>query len=104
MAMRACTKNRHIPLDEKLLALQQADPRRRWSSLDDTRFCALCEKVITGRMIDAWQDGKGSYHLHCPSAGCSGSPRDWFPHSLGRTSRSVNFGTGPAFSLDFALS
>jgi hypothetical protein len=70
-------KNRHIPLDEKLAALRHADPERKWNSLDDHRVCALCEKVITGRMIDIWQDERGGYHLHCPTPDCYGSPRHW---------------------------
>jgi len=70
-------KNRHVPLDEKLAALQRADPQRKWSSLDDHRVCALCEKAITGRMVDIWQDERGDYHLHCPTPGCSGSLSDW---------------------------
>lgn len=102
--MRTGARNRHIPLDEKLVALQQADPRRKWASLDDSRVCALCEKVITGRMIDVWQDGKGSYHLHCPTPGCSGSPHDWFPHSIGHPSDPAALGDTPPLGLGFALS
>lgn len=90
-------KNRHIPLDEKLTALQQADPSRRWSSLDDNRICTVCEKVISGRMIDVWQDARGAYHLHCPTSGCKGTPQDWFPHGVGQTSPPSILG-GLAFS------
>jgi len=80
------SKNRHVPLDEKLAALQAADPERKWSSLDDHRVCGVCEKVITGRMIDIWQDEHGSYHLHCPTSGCSGSPSDWLCRGASETS------------------
>jgi hypothetical protein len=73
-------KNKHIWLDEKLRVLRQTDARRQWLSLDDRRVCAVCDRVITGRMIDVWRDTRGHYHLHCPTAGCTGSPRDWLYH------------------------
>ena len=57
-------KNRHVPLDEKLVALQLADPERKWSLLDNHRVCALCEKVTTDRMIDIWQDEAESTDRH----------------------------------------
>ena len=72
--------NRHIGLDEKLTTLQEADSIRRWSSLDDRRVCVLCNRVITGRMVDIWQDAQGTYHFHCPTPGCPAEPRDWFYH------------------------
>ena len=72
--------NKHVSLDKKLRALQANDPFRKWYSLDDQRLCILCEKVITGRMIDVRQDSKGNYWLNCPTPGCAGSPRDWFTH------------------------
>lgn len=72
--------NKHVTLDEKLAALQESDTHRKWDSLDDRRVCILCEKVITGRMIDVWQDSHGVYRLHCPTLGCPGTPRDWFYH------------------------
>lgn len=102
--MRTCAKNRHIPLDEKLVALQQADPSRHWSSLDDNRVCALCEKVITGRMIDVWQDGKGAYHLHCPTSGCAGAPQDWFPHGVGHAPPPSILGDAATSGLGLAFS
>ena len=78
-------RNKHIPLDEKLAALQRADLERKWDSLDDHRVCALCGKVISGRMIDIWQDEHSEYHLHCPTPGCAGSPRDWLRHNAKET-------------------
>ena len=100
--MRTSARNRHIPLDEKLTALQEADFSRRWFSLDERRVCACCNRVITGRMIDAWQDERGDYHLHCPTPGCTGAPKDWFHHGVGRGSpnsianRTVALGFGLA--------
>jgi hypothetical protein len=72
--------NKRIPLAEKLIALKEADTFRKWYSLDDRRVCVLCDRVITGRMIDVWQESNGSYHLHCPTPGCPATPRDWFYH------------------------
>jgi len=70
--------NRHLSLDEKLAVLQASDTYRKWYALDDQRVCILCEKLISGRMIDIWQDRDGTYMLHCPTPGCAGGPRDWF--------------------------
>jgi hypothetical protein len=99
--------NKHIALDEKLTALRAADPYRKWYSLDDRRVCVLCGKLISGRMIDVWEDKAGAYHLHCPTTGCAASPRDWFYHGAtpvlaGKVTKSrapiISFGL-PASSL-----
>ena len=79
--------NKHVSLDDKLVALQTADTHRKWHSLDDQRVCILCEEVITGRMIDVWQGRDGAYHFHCPTAGCAASLRDWFYRGTGRSTR-----------------
>lgn len=76
--------NKRLRLDEKLTALRKADIHRKWSSLDDRRVCIFCGRVITGRMIDIWQDKRGTCRLHCPTPGCMSSPRDWFYHGAGR--------------------
>jgi hypothetical protein len=78
--METMEMNTRIGLDEKLTILQEADSIRQWSSLDDRRVCVLCNRVITGRMIDIWQDAHGAYHFHCPTPGCPAEPRDWFYH------------------------
>ncbi|HEY5036631.1 MAG TPA: hypothetical protein VII74_05820 [Chthoniobacterales bacterium] len=70
--------NKHVALDGKLSALRESDTHRRWQSLDDQRICILCGRLITGRMIDIWQDGRGAYRLHCPTPGCPSAPRDCF--------------------------
>jgi hypothetical protein len=72
--------NTHVALDEKLAVLQAADSFRKWYSLDDRRVCVLCDRLITGRMIDVWQNKQTEYHLHCPTPGCNATPRDWFYH------------------------
>ncbi|HEY1581895.1 MAG TPA: hypothetical protein VGF73_02215 [Chthoniobacterales bacterium] len=69
---------RHIALDQKLSVLQEADTFRKWYSLDDRRACVLCDRVISGRMIDIWQERDGTYRLHCPTPDCPAQPRDWF--------------------------
>ena len=72
--------NKHVALDQKLVVLQEADSFRKWHSLDDRRVCVLCNRLITGRMIDIWQDHHGLYKLHCPTPGCPAVPRDWIYH------------------------
>ncbi len=72
--------NRHVALDQKLIVLQKNDPFRRWHSLDERRVCISCDRRITGRMIDVWQDQRGSYHFHCPTPGCLATLRDWSHH------------------------
>jgi len=72
--------NKHVALEERLAVLHEADSYRKWYSLDDRRVCVLCDRVITGRMIDIWQDNHGGYRLHCPTPGCPATPRDWFYH------------------------
>ncbi len=72
--------NTHVSLDEKLTVLQEADSLRKWHSLDDRRVCVLCNRLISGRMIDIWRDRRGGFRLHCPSPGCDATPRDWFYH------------------------
>lgn len=70
--------NKRLGLQDKLVALQESDSYRKWYSLDDRRVCVLCEKLISGRMIDVWQDEIGTFLVHCPTPGCPGTPRDWF--------------------------
>ena len=70
--------NPHLLPEEKLALLQTADPRRKWSSLDDQRICVLCDRTITGRQIEVSSDGAGVYSLRCPTEGCPALPSDWF--------------------------
>lgn len=80
IALLTNVMNKHIALDEKLAVIQEADTFRKWFSLDDRRVCVLCDRVISGRMIDVWEDKRGVFHLHCPTPGCTATPRDWFHH------------------------
>src|SRR5688572_7499585 len=50
--------NSHLLPEEKLALLQTADPRRKWSSLDDQRICVLCDRTITGRQIEVSSTGR----------------------------------------------
>ena len=52
--------NKRLGLQDKLVALQESDSYRKWYSLDDRRVCVLCEKLISGRMIEVWQDEIGT--------------------------------------------
>jgi hypothetical protein len=70
--------NCHLLPDEKLAILQQADPRRKWYSLDDARVCVLCDRAITGREIEVVRDDGNRYALRCPTKGCPSLPSDWF--------------------------
>jgi len=42
----------HLQYDERLWILRTGDHFRSWESLDDQRFCILCEKTFTGRRIE----------------------------------------------------
>ena len=53
--------NKRLGLQDKLVALQESDSYRKWYSLDDRRVCVLCEKLISGRMIEVWQDEIGTF-------------------------------------------
>lgn len=95
--------NRRLGLQDKLAVLQESDSYRKWYSLDDCRVCVLCEKLISGRMIDVWQDEIGTYLLHCPTPGCPGTLRDWFYCGLKR-SRQPKAPASRRPILDFDLS
>ena len=64
--------NKHLGLEDKLVALQESDSYRKWYSLDDRRVCVLCEKLISGRMIDVWQDKIGTFLAALSDARMSG--------------------------------
>jgi hypothetical protein len=64
--------------EEKLAILKATDLRRKWYSLDDHRVCVLCDRTITGRQIQVTRESAGTYSVHCPTAGCTSLPSDWF--------------------------
>ena len=61
--------------EEKLDRLRRLDAFRRWVSLDDKRYCRVCDRVITERQIEVINRGAGI--LKCPTEGCSSTPKDW---------------------------
>ena len=66
--------------EDKLAALRAADPYRRWVSLDDTRFCLLCERKFTGRQVEITRSRSARVKLRCPTTDCPASPHEWvFP-------------------------
>lgn len=75
-----------------------------WASkreIDDERVCILCNRVISGRMIDIWQAANGRYRLHCPTPGCPSVPRDWFYHGTSAIAPDANSDSSQG-NFDFA--
>ena len=64
--------------EDRLEILRAADTHRKWSSLDDRRFCTICNKFVTGRQIEIRRDQRGRFLLHCPTKDCSSTAQDWF--------------------------
>lgn len=66
--------------EDKLAALRRGDTSRNWASLDDKRFCLLCERTFTGRQVQIIGERRGRVILHCPSDKCPSRPDLWvFP-------------------------
>lgn len=65
--------------DEKLETLRRLDHFRDWPSLDHERFCLVCERLITGRLVQVLNaDGEiGSTRIACPTIDCTSIPMDW---------------------------
>jgi hypothetical protein len=64
---------------EKLEALRRLDQFRSWHSLDDKRYCLVCDKIITGKQIQVTGDRPGNepFLLNCPTERCYSIPIDW---------------------------
>ena len=64
---------------EKLEVLQRLDRYRKWSSLDDKRYCLACGRLIDGHeiLVVGGTRGTGPLRLVCPSRGCHSIPMDW---------------------------
>ena len=64
---------------EKLEVLQRLDRYRRWSSLDDKRYCLACGRLIDGHgiLVVGGTRGTGPLRLVCPSRDCHSIPMDW---------------------------
>jgi len=67
----------HLPLDERLQILRQADQFRTWASLDDKRVCILCYKKFSGRQVEITRSRSGEYEVHCPTDGCNARANQW---------------------------
>jgi len=64
---------------DKLEVLQRLDRYRKWSSLDDKRYCLACGRIIDGHgiVVVGGTRGTGPLRLVCPSRGCHSIPMDW---------------------------
>jgi hypothetical protein len=82
-----------IPRDsstsDRLAILQRRDIYRDWRALSEKRFCIFCERKISGQKILIKRDDQGIFHLHCPTPGCEGTPREWVFPGNPLTSESV---------------
>jgi hypothetical protein len=67
----------YIRLEERLSILRSEDQFRQWQSLDDKRFCILCERTFDGRQVDIRGSSGGRFRLHCPTEDCSSTPQHW---------------------------
>ena len=61
----------------KLRYLQNADPAKQWWSINETRFCRLCEHLFIGRDIRFWGEDDFPSLFTCPTHDCPGSFEDW---------------------------
>ena len=64
---------------EKLELLQRLDRYRKWSSLDDKRYCLACGRLIDGHgiLVVGGTRGTGPLRLVCSRRGCHSIPMDW---------------------------
>jgi hypothetical protein len=76
-AIFAPTMNVHLESEDRLSILRTEDQFRRWNSLDDERFCILCEKKFNGHQIEVRSFANGKRELHCPTEGCDSGPHQW---------------------------
>jgi hypothetical protein len=70
-------KQTHFPPEERLAILKAADNERKWYSLDDKRFCTICDRIFTGRQIDIQRDRRGHYLFACPTPCCPANINQW---------------------------
>jgi hypothetical protein len=67
----------HLKLDDRLSILRTEDQFRRWNSLDDERFCIVCERKFNGRQVEVRCFASGKHELHCPTEGCDSGSHQW---------------------------
>jgi hypothetical protein len=69
----------NLPDGDKLEALRRLDQFRPWRSLDEKRYCLVCDKIITGKQVQVTGGtrGDGPLRLNCPTERCHSIPMDW---------------------------
>ena len=69
----------HLSEEEKLRTLQRLDQFRKWSSLDEKRYCLCCGKLVDGRSIKliGGSRGVGPLRVVCATKRCESIPMDW---------------------------
>jgi hypothetical protein len=78
-----------LQYDERLWILRTGDHFRSWESLDDERFCILCEKTFTGRQIEITRHRDGERELRCRTPGFNSEPHQWVYRGNPLTSEAV---------------
>jgi hypothetical protein len=83
--------------DDKLDALRRLDQFRKWSSLDDKRYCLSCGNIVTGWdvKIIGGRRGAGPLRAICPTERCNSIPMDWVLPTDEVLSRLANRTTDP---------
>jgi hypothetical protein len=69
--------NAELKPEGRLSILRAEDQFRRWNSLDDERFCILCEKKFNGHRVEIRRFANGKHELHCPTEACDSGPHQW---------------------------
>jgi hypothetical protein len=66
----------NLPSEDRLALLQTGDQFRSWDSLDDKRFCILCERTFNGRQVSI-RHRRGRHELRCPTESCKSQRHQW---------------------------
>jgi hypothetical protein len=69
--------NAELEPEDRLSILRTEDQFRRWNSIDDERFCILCEKKFNGHQVEIRRFANGKHELHCPTEACDSGPHQW---------------------------
>src|ERR1700730_15516540 len=91
---------------DKLDTLRRLDQFRKWSSLDDKRYCLCCGNLITGWeiLVVGGTRGTGPLRVICPTDLCNSIPMDWAlptDEVLSQISmrRNATFNTSPRYRV-----
>ena len=63
--------------EDRLWILRTEDQFKPWTSLDDERFCILCQRKFNGRQVEVRRLPNGRHGLHCPTERCDSRPHEW---------------------------